>query len=202
MVNSQFCSDEEFNEWIQEGAQELLDILVEANEDYNTTSSLFTIAPGANSTNCPVDLYKLRLIEKSISGKWVTVERWEFEERGLFTDRVEERFTAQEVRYHLISDSIHFLPEENAPGDYRLWYLPELAVLDDDADTFNGRNGWDAYIVFYAAIEALRKEESDIGDIEKKFQKLEARIRRLATRDHGRPRRIARTRNYYYEDVP
>lgn len=61
----------------------------------------------------------------------------------------------------------------------------------DDADRFDGINGWEEYLVIDAAIRALTKEESDPSALMVEKAEIEARLQEMAdSRDKGRPKRL------------
>jgi hypothetical protein len=59
-------------------------------------------------------------------------------------------------------DTIEFLPTPTKVVTIAVSYIPASPVLDDDADTFDGRNGWDEWVVLDSAVKCLTKEESDV----------------------------------------
>lgn len=189
MENSGFISDEELTEFINGSAQELYDILVQADQDFETLLTTFSISSG-NTYALPANFYKMRGIDVDRDGKWIPVRKFNLLERGQWTD-VGHSYRRSNIRYQIVKDTLHFLPEENAVGNYRIWYVPEMTKLALDADTFNGRNGWDEYVVVDAAIKCLDKEESDSKALMARKKDLLGRVVNMSgERDYGEPETI------------
>ena len=99
---------------------------------------------------------------------------------------------------------LRILPEDNATGTYRLWYLQSyqnLASASDAVSQWVENQGWHEYIIVDAAIKCLQKEESDVSTLLAQRAALEERIRNAATnRDAGAPERIAEVRGSMDDD--
>lgn len=191
MVNSEFVSDSELNQYISDSYAELYDLLVLKFEDYYLTESTFTVASGAESYTLPTDFYKLRGVDKDLgSGDYVELRPFNFIDRN--KDPVYEAYNGVcSVRYRILGSTLRFTPADQAPGDYRLWYVPRFTALTTDASTVDGVNGWEVYIVTDAAIKCLQKEESDVSVLMALKADLRARIEAAgAERDAGYPDRI------------
>ena len=65
---------------------------------------------------------------------------------------------------------------------YRIWYVPEPAVLTDGADTIRLPSRWHTWLELEVAIDMLAKEESDTTVLERKQQRVQQTILNLATR--------------------
>lgn len=190
MVYSQFVSDAELNEYINSSAQELYDLLVECNVDYNVTTQAFTLSSGNSTYTLPVDFYKLRSLDFNQSGAYVPIWPYQHLERGQWQDAAISRLSAT-VQYRIYGGIVEFLPEDQAAGDFRLRYVPLMTELNDDADTFNGYNGFEEYIVIDAAIKCKDKEESSVSVLQDQKTKMTKRIQALApVRDYGSGDRV------------
>ena len=196
MENSKFVSDSELLSIINDSAKKLYDILVNSNEDYNTIIVPFTISSG-NTSTLPADCYKVRGIDYQYSGDWIPLKRFQFSERRNYNPRAH----IIDIKYRLIKDTIYVLPEDRASGSYRLWYVPELPDLALDADTIDGKNGFEEYVILDSAIKCLMKEESDTGQLEQALNKALNRVTLMAQeRDYGGPDKVADVRPYNNED--
>lgn len=191
MVRSQFVSDSELNSYINASAQELYDLLVEANLDYFTTSIEFTVSGGRGYYQ-PAEsmVYKLRGLDFDIGGSWTPVWPYEYLERGRLQDGPVSRLTTT-VKYRLIGTRIEFLPADQASGTYRMRYVPFMQVMVHDTDTFDGYNGFEEYIVVDAAMKCKDKEESSVQVLKDQKKALLMRVQAMAnTRDYSAPDRI------------
>jgi hypothetical protein len=100
-------------------------------------------------------------------------------------------FGQSNINYRLIGNNVEIVPDDHAPGTYRFWYIPSYTTLALDADTVDGVNGWEEYIIVDACIKCLEKEESDTSVFERQKAKLEQRIEEMASnRDLDQPERI------------
>lgn len=117
------------NEFINDSRQETYNILVQKWEDYFTvTSANLSMVAGTASYAVPTDFYKLRKVELQRGSRWV---------RLLPTDlEVAEQFDVSGTprRYREQARNIVFMPAPATAETYRLFYVPILADLTDDAD--------------------------------------------------------------------
>ena len=75
-------------------------------------------------------------------------------------------------------------------GYVLVWYIPSPPSLDADTDVLVGFHGYEEYVSLYAAIRALRKEESDISWLTADLEAMKTRIRNMGSyRDMGHPSR-------------
>ncbi len=185
MANSSFVSTATWNGWINEYAKALYDLLVAADADYYTVSVSISTNGTDRVYGLPSDFYKLRGVDYTSEGTLTAMQKYEWSERNTYRDTGGTR-----LRYRVVAGNMHFEPLP-AAQDITLWYIPSLEVLDADADTFDGVNGWEAYIEMCCARRALALEESSTTDIDAEIVAMEARIKRMApSRDHGEPDRI------------
>ncbi len=192
MVNANFVSPSEWVSYIDKSYKELYDQLVVSFEDYYTIMTQFTVASGETSYSLPADFYKLRGVDRAMGGSnFYALRRFVFEDRNRRGYYQRYRGVQPYIAYRLMANSIIFSPEDQAPGDYRMWYVPAATTLTSGADTIDGINGWESYVVVGAAIMALMKEESDISALLLEKQGIEKRIRDMALdRDVGETDRI------------
>lgn len=193
MLNSQFVSDAEFNQYISDSYAELYDLLVSKFEDYYVTSLQFTVTTG-NTYDLPTDFYKLKGLDRALSGAgdWYTLRPFTFEDRNARRSATRFRGLYPAIRYKVFGNQIMFSPDDQATGIYRMWYVPRYTALTSDTDTVDGVNGWEVYIETDAAIKALQKEESDVSVLMAMKQGLIKRIEDMAAnRDVGEPERVS-----------
>lgn len=197
MVNSQFVSDAELTSYINASYTELYDLLIAQYEDYHATSSNISIVAGTNTYSLPSDFYKLLGVDLVVDaqGNAVTLKPFVFAERNayVFTPTWNMVGLAY-LRYHIIDDSIRFMPVPTTTQTVKLWYVPALTKLSGDSDTVDGVSGWEEYIVVDAVIKMLQKEESDAQTFMLQKEQLKKRIEKMAAnRDPGSPMRVSDT---------
>lgn len=210
MENSSFIGGEtgggdELKDYINESYRELYDLLVSKNQDFfvKEPAGTLTIASGDSSVSLPADFYKLMGLDRDLGGgDYVEVRPFNFAERNV-TVRGGARRGGRYARLtrRIIGDKMHVRPEADAPGTYRIWYVPKVTVLSAEADTLAATvTDWEEYVVVDCAIKCLLKEESDISALTKAKNDIIARIEVMAAqRDVGDVDRVADVqRSDYY----
>lgn len=192
MSDSLFITDSELTSYINASIAELYDILVSRYSDYYTAETTATVAAGASTIPLPAGFYKLRGLDMLNNGNWITLRKFNFEDRNLYNNALPySRVWGPGVRYRVFGDNVILTPTDSAQGTYKLYYIPAFTPLALDADTFDGINGWEEYVIVDAAIKMLQKEESDVSVFMVQKQKLLDRIEAMAAeRDAGEPETI------------
>jgi len=202
MENSGFIKDSELNGYINSSYAELYDILVSKFEDYHTKTASATISGSSTSFPVPSDFYKLRGVDRLISGtEYYSLPKWNFAERN-FRDRsiISNVYGHSDLSYRLITNSVEIVPTQRAAGTYRIWYVPHYTQLSLDADTLDGVNGWEEYIVVDAAIKMLIKEESSTTALEGIKESIRQRIETMAAnRDFDQPESITDVQSSFHD---
>ncbi len=175
MVHSQFITDtaDSLDSWINEGAQKLHDMLIQAyGEDYVEKSTTLTTVAAQSDYDLPSDFYKLLGVELPLGGRMRTILPYQRTERNTFANQPVSLSQFNIPRYKLSRGVIRLLPTPNSVLVGTLWYAPWLQVNDGDknklvdaTDCVLFPNGWERYIVLYAAKIALDKEESDSSKV-------------------------------------
>jgi hypothetical protein len=78
--------------------------------------------------------------------------------------------------------AIEFLPQPAAGLQIQVFYIPSMALLVNDYDTFDGINGWDEYPAIYAAIKMRRKDDLDTSDLKSDLADIKSRIEGMAAK--------------------
>lgn len=128
MQNSLFVTNSELDGYINNSYLELYDIIVSRFEDYYSEQELFTITTG-NSQPIPEDFYKLRGLDYDLNGTWVEVRKFNFQDRNKYQQPDNILWQAQYRRYRVMAGNILIVPEDNANGNYRLWYIPKATRM-------------------------------------------------------------------------
>lgn len=192
MVNSTFIPDSEWTSYINASYAELYDILVSRFEDYYSKTTTFTITSG-NSQALPADFYKVRGVDFQLSpGDWASIRKFNFAERNRVDNVTLRTVRGQfDKQYRVMGQNLLILPENNAGGTYRLWYIPRFTKLVNGNDQAGDVLDFEEYIVVDAAIKALVKEESDTQVLLLTKQQLKDRIEAMAANRDTEPERIA-----------
>lgn len=145
------------------------------------------------------DVYQVRGVDAVYSSNLiVNLPRYNWEERNLYNAVPELTPYSPISAYRVIQnpingkDCMQFIPgTPNGVSYYRVWYYPNPKVLVSDADSIDGRSGWEEWVVIDAAMKLLAKEESDTSQLEREAQRVWARIMAVAeNRDAGQSKRI------------
>lgn len=166
MVGSTFITDAEFNAWINSSYQELYDVLVQKYGDtYFATTQAITTDGTNDSFALAVDFFKLLGVDLRITTAptgYVTLRKFEFIDRNLLSaPMVAPVYGVSNLRYRVSGNNLLLRPLPSSGQVLRVWYVPRLAALANDADTVDGVSGWEEYIIADCVIKALSKEESD-----------------------------------------
>ena len=200
MQHSNFRDTTQLNYMINKSAEELYDILVSRFEDYYSKSVEFNIAPGNDGYLLAQSIYKLRGVDYSNGGTWITLHPFTFEERNR-GNRYGANLLANR-RYRWMGQDFKVMPPDQAAGKYRLWYIPRFTdmVTDSDVLDFNLEQ-WVDYIVVDVGIKLLQQEESDTAVLMAQKAGLMARITSMASnRDAGSPETITDSRRDWDDD--
>jgi len=193
MVNSRFISDTELNSYINASVSELYDLLIASRgENYYISSHPITTSGGDDSYPLPDDFLKLMGVDWILAnGSSCDMKEFQWKERNLYTDPAWFNGNFGNSRYQLRGDNITLSPTPTNSQQIKLWYIPKPLTLANDADVFNGINGWEEYVVIDAAIKMRVKEESPVKDLQEAKEEMKRRILQASTgRDSSEPPRV------------
>lgn len=204
MTGSEFVTNDELTQWVNEAADELYEILVlKFGEDYFATSYDFATVANVETVALPAGVFKVLGVDlrSSSASQWVSLARFSFAERN--AQRGNLGAPAGAPRYRLEGSNLRLLPAPTGVLSGKLWYVPQRTPLAADGDTLDGVSGWEAYVVADAARKALLKEESDTSALVQELAQLRDRIERAAAnRDAGQPAKLVDTDRPFYGDDP
>lgn len=194
METSAFVSDSELNGYINAGIKKIYDALTNAGEFYYTAFSDIAVLPNVKSYALPASFYKLLGVDLILdaNGNAVTLKPFSFSQRNsyLFTPTWNVVGLSY-LRYMIQGNNISFVPNPIGNQTVRVHYVPAFTNLSLDADTFDGINGWEEFVILDAAIKMLAKEESDTSMLVHEQQAMIIRINEMKLmRDIGAPSKI------------
>lgn len=217
--NSQFVGTSEWNQYINQSAFELYDLLTTLYEDYylapitmfqtNGSQQFYDLPDGTNSflnasgaSFTPRPFYKLLGVDCGVAlnnNAWITLKKFNFitRNRYIFPNVASSYLGVFNLQYRLMGNQIEFIPTPSGGQYIRLWYIPRMVELLKDTDILDGVSGWTEYIIVDAAIKALQKEESDTSVLMAQKQGLIDRIQASAmNRDAGQSDTVSDTRSW------
>ncbi len=185
--------------YLNQGGTELYDILVEARGrayfKKKPPLSITTLA-GTTSYDLPPDFYRLVSVRRQGQGGDLLRSMQPQDEPWL---REPANTTSFPTHYELEPANIELLPL-HAPGTVIIVdYVPVYTDLVADADQVNGVNGWEEYMVCFAArCMAVKDEEWQlVGAVKSDMASLKMRIAGLAPkRDAFRAERVKNVRGF------
>ncbi len=191
LTGSQHVTDtaDSLDSWINEGAQKLHDLYVQAyGEDYVEKSSTLTTVKGQTDYTLPTDFYKLLGVELTLNGAARSLRLFTRAERNGYSEMLLSQSLASLPRYKLSKGVIRLMPAPTAVMTGKIWYAPLLQVTNGVTvsnllvaadDTINFENGAERYIIKYAARIAMSREENDVRDITAELEKEEAQLQMI-----------------------
>lgn len=186
MVGSDFVADSELTTWLNAGIAELHDLLVSKfGEDYFAEELAFSTVSGTEDVALPAGFLKVLGVDvlPTSGSRYSTLQRWSFADRNRFSEA-----GGTPTHYRLVADAVRLRPVPDAVYPGKLHYVPAATALVVPTDAYEGRNGWEEYVVVDAAIRCLQKEESDVSVLMAQKAQLTARIELAAsTRDVNGP---------------
>lgn len=216
MVNSQFVTLPEWNQYIQLSYKELYDLLIQKyGDDYYvalpysyTTSGTVDANFNASVYPLPSNFYKLLLCEVALNpgdpNSWVTLRQYNRIQQNLWNyPNVYTFYGITNLRYRLTGTQLQIVPIPSGNQTLRIWYAPRPSKLVKDTDLVDGISGWEEYVIVDAAIKALKKEESDCQELMMEKAALIARIEAAAqNRNEAEPQTVSdsRARNFGWAD--
>ncbi len=203
MQNTEFVSDSEVNNYVNDGLSELNDLFITKYEEYVVSSvGPLNLSAGQESYNISADFgifnfMKILGIDLNTGGRVIPMKRFMFSERDYWTiPNAPWNISVVPYRYSVRGEEIFFFPKSGVAGTITIWYIPQYCKMETDTDTICNflpylNNGWEEYAVITAAIKCLQKEESDTMPLMQEKAIQLKRIEDVAqNRDVGEPGRI------------
>jgi len=195
--NSGFISDTELNYLLNVSCAELYDLLLAAYDDeYFSDTDTFNTVSGTEQYSLPADFYKLLGVDLVLSSsQLVPLQKFTFGDRDRYKSPLFNLQGSDLFRYRLNASNIIFAPIPTGVKTIKLTYVPAMPALSQDADTFDGVNGWEEYAIIDAAIKMRIKEETSVQELIYEKNSIKKRIETMRNnRDAGDPAKITNTR--------
>jgi hypothetical protein len=130
MVNSQFVTTREWNQYLTNSYKELYDLLIAAygNDYFVQTPYLFASDGVNNQFALPSDFYKilgLDLVLTTTPQGCISLKRFNFNERNKLSYPAVQTYYGSNLRYRLAGNFIFFEPTPTTGQNFQLWYVPE-----------------------------------------------------------------------------
>lgn len=92
------------------------------------------------------------------TGKWIPLRSVDFSETVRFQWPDAGAGQVPEAFANITTYTLAILPAPGYAIDYRAWYLPVLADLSADSDTFDGVSGWEQWVVWDVCLKVLTRD--------------------------------------------
>ena len=185
--------------YVNQGRTELYDILVDAyGRSYFRSPTPWEFTTTADTTlytaDFPPTFYRLigvRVADCCGEGAEPLIPVQPLEEPWM----LDTNPNGWPTHYDLRPNGISIYPEHQANLEIAVEWIPACPDLADDASTTNadGVNGWEEYVVEFAAM-CIHRKDGDAGEVRDcvdNMGRLRERIKRMAkNRDAYRPRRV------------
>lgn len=190
----------EVNALVNESIADLWDQMLRARGvDGFETSTTITTSNGVSTYAIPATFYELLAVSLDAGSGLGSfpLERFMMKERpGLAAPPIQRH--GFPYFYKLLGSNIEVLPVPRGAYALELRYVPAAPKLTNDADTFDGINGWEEWVTVDVARKMATKERDWelVGALQADLQRLAGRIRALAgARDRASNRRVVDVRN-------
>ncbi len=184
--------------YVNQGGAELYDLLIEARgRAFFAKKPATTITTVAGTTRYALasDFYRLSSLRVSGQGGY-TLEPFSAQDEPWL--REPGGVAAKPTHYELQPGYVELLPAHQGAVSVICDYVPYWTDLTDSSSSlFDGINGWEQYIVFYAAREMYSKDDEPgkVAEQERAMAAMAGRIAKLAPgRDNFRAERVKNVR--------
>lgn len=184
-------TDAFINDEINRSGAELYDLLIAADEAYNWSEQTFSTVGGTSSYPLDATFYKLKGVDADMGGPApLTLKPYNFEERNIY--RFRGVWDPYEKPRHMIrANSIQFVPPPDQTRQITVYYYPVFARMTNDADTFDGINGWEEYIIADVCVKLATAQESDASVFMAQKMAVKQRIEQMKLdRSYGMPETV------------
>lgn len=183
------------NEFINEAVTEHNNILVQRWADYYLVRGTMSLVIGTDLYALPADFYKLRkveIVDSSVPSGYRRLYPCDLDVSHQFTTVVRHHY-----RYRLEAGSLCIVPTPIAAESLRLFYIPTTPLLVNDADTFDGVNGYEELVIQLALKRCKDREDLSTDGVDREIARLTMLVRSDAD---GRDATMPMTYNPYGGD--
>lgn len=208
--NSLHITDAQIDRYINQSGAALHAQMVDACEDWFVTQE-GTNAPapstgvGASATEVSLNaaFYKLLALEIELNGRKYRLPRWTWAEHAARTSAPDGSGASCGYTYRISGALYIITPALPINTPIRVYFVPAYVDLVVDADAYDGRDGWEEWVVCDSAIKCMIKEETDPGQVRVERDALFARLMsQVRRRDLAAPHRVQDTSGRLDEYYP
>lgn len=160
-VNSDFRSDADINDLINQTLAEVYEHIIIAQPERYLGSQTFTTVNGTESYALDATVYKVKGIDATFPGNTTprSLDMFQWQDRNRYSAGLGwDMYTP--CAWRLYGENIVFTPVPTAAIPVTVWFHPAPPQMAADSDTFDGVAGWDEAVITGVAWK-LSLEEAD-----------------------------------------
>lgn len=196
---SQHITDAQITRYINQSGAALHAKLVDFDQDeFVEISTGPCLAPESDgATHVEMPAYRVLVVSASINGVDTRLDRFNWTERPGATDAGR---SGPPHMYRWVGNEIVIVPPLPTGTTVTVYSIGAFVDMSAGSDTYDGRDGWEEWVVWDAAIKCLVKEESDARQAMAERDAVFARIKgQMLARDLHRPARVQDVRPKAWE---
>lgn len=182
--------DAEINDYINQSIARLYTLLDRRDDSYYQSSYTFPTQAGVNTYSLPADFWVTKGVDVGVSTNVKFRARKYMPDEGPWLTSQGVWASGFPVWWRETGDNITFAPVPTGTYTIYLTYTRAPQKLVNDSDTFDGRAGFEEWVVVDAAIKVRRKQRVDCGELQGDKAELESWILAHADRNAAAPERI------------
>lgn len=174
--NDPHKTDAEIRRWLSAGYARLYAKLVSSGLAYYEKSQTITTAGSTGTYALPADYLATIKLDYQFTSDIVWPVR-EISIRELH--RVRTTGAQRSYFYRVVQSNLIMYPNPPDGQTYIHKYIPVAVDITTDTDgtmTIDGFNGFEEYVVLYAAMQAINKEDRDVGPIMAQLRDLDRQL--------------------------
>jgi hypothetical protein len=195
-------TDAQITRYLNQSGAALHAMLVEhCQDEFVGVASGAVGAPDSDgATHVEVTAYKLMSVSATINGQDTRLERWTWADRPGATD---SGAIGPPYTYRWIEGEVVIVPALPTGTIATVYAVPPYADMASGSDTYDGRDGWEEWVVWDSAIKCMVKEETDTREAVFERDQVLTRIKsQMKARDLANPPEVSSVGNVWNETYP
>ncbi|MDX1902089.1 MAG: hypothetical protein SFW66_08855 [Gammaproteobacteria bacterium] len=163
---ARFWSDDELNDYINQGYFFLWQKYIDAGNRKAETSTLLSLVANTREVALPSDFNRARLLEHLVGDLWIPCTFYERYDTMVSENNASDVGDQEQFCYHFQGDNLILEPTPNSDetDTLRLTYFFMVSEMDDDADVPELESIYHDILTSYCCVQAKEKEEMITGN--------------------------------------
>lgn len=161
MQQTSFITDSEWNEYVNEAACELHDLILQSDPKSIIVRESISLVTNQQFYDLPDDFYKVEAVYRLVGNVRYGIDRIDYHGIGQGLAVLANVVVGgSPYSYALVGSQIYFIPTPSGSNSVELWYFPSFSRLVNDSDTLNYPviNGWEQFVIITSVIKAKGKD--------------------------------------------